>query len=55
MTWKPRVVIAGIIVIAAMALSAFGINSFSQNIGLLAAGYLFGTVVVTAKKKEEGK
>lgn len=43
MTWKPKVVIAGVIVVAAMSLSAFGINTFIQSIGLLAAGYLFGT------------
>jgi len=43
MTWKPKIIIAGIIIIAAMTLSAFGINTFTQSIGLLAAGYLFGT------------
>lgn len=49
MTWKPRVIIAGVIVVAAMALSAFGINTFTQSIGLLAAGYLFGTAQATPK------
>ena len=43
MTWKPRVIIAGSIILAAMALNAFGINTFTQSVGLLAAGYLFGT------------
>lgn len=43
MTWKPRVIIAGVIVVGAMTLSAFGVNTFCQSIGLLAAGYLFGT------------
>ena len=43
MTWKPRVIIAGSIVLVAIALNAFGINTFTQSVGLLAAGYLFGT------------
>jgi hypothetical protein len=42
--WKPRVIIAGILIVAAMGLNAFGIDSFAQQIGLLAAGYLFGTI-----------
>lgn len=49
MTWKPRIIIAGIIIIAAMTLSAFGINTFTQSIGLLAAGYLFGTAHTSPK------
>jgi len=49
MKWKPRVLIAGVIVIAAMVLSALGVNTFTQSIGLLAAGYLFGTAQVTPK------
>lgn len=49
MTWKPKVVIAGVIIIAAMTLSAFGINTFTQSIGLLAAGYLFGTAQAAPK------
>ncbi|GAI83685.1 unnamed protein product [marine sediment metagenome] len=43
MTWKPRVIIAGSIILVAMVLNVFGINTFTQYIGLLAAGYLFGT------------
>ena len=49
MKWKPRVVIAGVMVIAAMALNAFGVNTFTQYIGLLAAGYLFGTAQAAKK------
>lgn len=43
MKWKPRVIIAGVIVIVSMILVTFGINTYIQYIGLLAAGYLFGT------------
>lgn len=49
MKWKPRVIIAGVIVVAAMVLTSFGINTFIQSIGLLAAGFLFGTAHGAAK------
>lgn len=49
MIWKPRVIIAGVIVVAAMTLNAFGIDTFTQSIGFLAAGYLFGTAKSTSK------
>lgn len=49
MKWKPRVIIAGVIVVAAMGLTSFGINTFVQSIGLLAAGYLFGTAQTIQK------
>lgn len=49
MNWKPRVIIAGVIVVVAMILVTFGFNTFIQSIALLAAGYLFGTAQ-TAKK-----
>lgn len=49
MSWKPRVILGGVIVLAAMALSAFGVNTFTQSIGLLAAGYLFGTAQTVVK------
>lgn len=51
MKWKPRVIIAGVIVVAAMVLTSLGINTFVQSIGLLAAGYLFGTAQATPKVK----
>lgn len=49
MKWKPRVIIAGVIVVAAMVLTTFGVDTFVQQIALLAAGYLFGTVQTTTK------
>jgi len=49
MHWKPRIVIAGIIVAAAMTLTYFGVNHFIQSIGWLAAGFLFGTSQVSTK------
>ena len=49
MKWKPRVIIAGVIVIAAMALTSFGVNQFITGIGWLAAGYLFGTAHTAPK------
>jgi len=49
MKWKPRVIIAGVIIIVAMTLTVFGVNTFCQSIGLLAAGYLFGTAQTIQK------
>lgn len=49
MKWKSKVIIAGIIIVAAMTLTSFGINTFIQSIGLLAAGYLFGTAQTIQK------
>lgn len=49
MKWKPRVIIAGVIVVAAMVLTTLGYNTFAQQVGLLAAGYLFGTAQTTPK------
>ena len=54
MTWKPRVVIAGAIVVVSMILSAVGVNTFIQSIGLLAAGWLFGTAQNIAKTNKGG-
>lgn len=44
MKWKPRVIIAGVCLIAAMALTSIGFNSFIEAIGYMAAGFLFGTL-----------
>lgn len=44
MKWKPRLIIAGIVLVAAIVMRAFGINTFIEAIGYLAAGYLFGTL-----------
>jgi len=39
---KPRVWIAAVIVLIAIIMTAVGVNTFTQSIGYLAAGYLFG-------------
>lgn len=44
MKWKPKLIIASVILIAAIILRAFGINSFIEAIGYMAAGFLFGTL-----------
>jgi len=44
MTWKPRLVIAGSILLACIILTALGFDSFIQGVGYMAAGYLFGTM-----------
>ncbi|GAH88225.1 unnamed protein product [marine sediment metagenome] len=44
MKWKPRLIIAGVVLVAAITLRAFGINSFIEAIGYMSAGFLFGTV-----------
>jgi len=44
MKWKPRLVVAGVILLAAIIMRAFGINSFIEAIGYMASGFLFGTI-----------
>ncbi len=44
MKWKPRLVVAGVILLAAIIMRAFGINSFIEAVGYMAAGFLFGTI-----------
>ena len=44
MKWKPRLVVAGVILLAAIIMRAFGVNSFIEAIGYMAAGFLFGTI-----------
>ncbi|GAH49292.1 unnamed protein product [marine sediment metagenome] len=59
---KPRVIIAGVIVIVCIVMTALGYNSFIQSIGFIAAGFLFGSQterpqdpnLMAAKKKVEG-
>jgi len=41
---KPRLVIAGVILLIAILLRAFGVNTFIEAIGYMAAGFLFGTI-----------
>lgn len=49
MKWKPRLIVASVILIAAIVMRAFGINSFIEAIGYMAAGFLFGTIPQTEK------
>lgn len=44
MKWKPRLIIAGVILLAAIIMKAFSFNSFIEAIGYMAAGFLFGTI-----------
>ncbi len=44
MKWKPRLIVAGVIMLAAIIMRAFGVNSFIEAIGYMAAGFLFGTI-----------
>lgn len=44
MTWRPRLIIAAVVLLAAIALRAFHINTFIEAIGYMAAGFLFGTL-----------
>ena len=44
MKWRPRLIVAGVILLAAIIMRAFGINSFIEAIGYMAAGFLFGTI-----------
>lgn len=49
MKWKPRVIIAGVIVVTCLVLASLEVDTFVQQIGMLAAGYLFGTAQATPK------
>ncbi|MBA7545297.1 hypothetical protein ES705_37663 [subsurface metagenome] len=44
MKWKPRLIVASVILLAAIIMRAFGLNSFIEAIGYMAAGFLFGTI-----------
>ena len=44
MKWKPRLVVASVILLAAIVMRAFGLNTFIETIGYMAAGFLFGTI-----------
>lgn len=44
MKWKPRLIIASVILLAAIIMRAFDLNSFIEAIGYMAAGFLFGTI-----------
>ncbi|GAI88818.1 unnamed protein product [marine sediment metagenome] len=44
MKWKPRLIVAAVILLAAIIMRAFGLNSFIEAVGYMAAGFLFGTI-----------
>ena len=44
MKWRPRLIVASVILLAAIVLRAFGVNTFIEAIGYMAAGFLFGTI-----------
>jgi len=50
MKWKPRLIVASVVLVAAIVLRALGVNSFIEAIGYMAAGFLFGSVPENAKK-----
>lgn len=49
MAWKPRLIIAGVILLAAIVLRVLNVNTFIEAIGYMAAGFLFGTIPQTTK------
>ena len=49
MRWKPRLIVASVILLAAIILRAFGVNTFIEAIGYMAAGFLFGTIPTIEK------
>lgn len=49
MKWKPRLVIAGVILLAAIIMRVFGVNTFIEAVGYMAAGFLFGSIPETQK------
>jgi len=55
MTWKPRLIVASVVLITAIILRALGLNSFIESIGYMAAGFLFGTMPQSEAKKTEKK
>ena len=44
MNWKPRLIVASAVLLTAIIMRAFGINTFVEAVGYMAAGFLFGTV-----------
>jgi len=44
MKWKPRLITSCVILLAAIVMRAFGVNTFIEAIGYMAAGFLFGTI-----------
>lgn len=48
--WRPRLILGGIVLVMAIVLRIFGINTFVESVGWMAAGYLFGSAPVTKVK-----
>jgi len=49
MKWKPKLIIASAILIAAITMRVFGVNTFVEALGYMAAGYIFGTLPTPEK------
>lgn len=49
MKWKPKLIIASVLLITAITMRVFGVNTFIEALGYMAAGYIFGTLP-TAKE-----
>lgn len=47
MKWKPRLIMACVVLMVALVMRGFGFNSFIEAIGYMAAGFLFGTIPQT--------
>lgn len=47
MKWKPKLIIASVILVAAVTMRVFEFNTFIEAIGYMAAGYIFGTLPET--------
>lgn len=54
MKWKPRVMLAGVIVLLAIVMTSLGFNAFIQSLGWMAAGYLFGSAQAAPKQNGGG-
>ncbi|MBA7540966.1 hypothetical protein ES705_33269 [subsurface metagenome] len=59
---KPRIIIAGVVLLICIVMTAMGYNSFIQSIGFISAGFLFGSQterppdqnLLATKKKVKG-
>jgi len=51
MNWKPKLIIASTILVIAIVMRVFNLNTFIEAIGYMAAGYIFGTLPEVTRKK----
>lgn len=49
MAWKPRLIIGTVVLLAAIVMRAFDVNTFIETIGYMAAGFLFGSIPESKK------